>query len=444
MRYFFQRTDPKLFADLTSRWAEMLGKAGLFPEHSSYPGDPPEQGVSVSRDGMLHEALSRPSCQLATDECYYPLPMEHSGAEETRPEVEPPSQPLAATEQHESSSKPRASDPLRGERAPAAGDSGSARALVQPVACRSFRRCRARQYGREARQARCQRASALDPEARFIHYQGHNGKHQGAGRDGVVRDEGGKGKNVFGFRSIAERVLGDRWFIAWIISSGPYSANTDERAVFLARTRQLTTRLPELKIGEWLDDSGVGFGECLDAIWQVGALRMVDIREDPGDKEFETCLRRGYDGKGRPLCAHGYPMRSNGYDHQRRRAKYLCDQVCRRAPLHDKRPISPPEGCPYLDDDHRLGQVVNVGRAFRDGSVRLAREIPYGSDAWKARYGRRNLSESRNAQIEALGLKRMRSYGLGRNRKEVQLADFLINLHTLGRLVREATDLDSN
>ena len=88
--------------------------------------------------------------------------------------------------------------------------------------------------------------------------------------------------------------------------------------------------------------------------------------------------------------------------------------------------------------------MVNVGRAFRDGSVRLAREIPYGSDAWKARYGRRNLSESRNAQIEALGLKRMRSYGLGRNRKEVQLADFLINLHTLGRLVREATDLDSN
>lgn len=133
-------------------------------------------------------------------------------------------------------------------------------------------------------------------------------------------------------------------------------------------------------------------------------------------------------------------LRPNGYDHERRRAKYVCAQLCTREPLHEKGPVvEPPPGCPYLDEAHPLGQVRNVGRAFPDGSVRLAREIPYGSDAWKARYGRRNLSESRNGQLEMLGLKRMRSYGLPRNEKEVQLADFLINLHTLGRLVREAT-----
>jgi len=88
-----------------------------------------------------------------------------------------------------------------------------------------------------------------------------------------------------------------------------------------------------------------------------------------------------------------------------------------------------------------LGQVVNVGKTLPDGSLRLAREIPYGSDTWKSRYGRRNLSESRNAQLEGMGMKRLRSYGLGRNRKELQLADFVINLRTLGRLVREATNL---
>jgi len=102
-------------------------------------------------------------------------------------------------------------------------------------------------------------------------------------------------------------------------------------------------------------------------------------------------------------------------------------------------PVAPVAGCPYLDHEHPLGFIVNVGKTLPDGSLRLAREISYGSEAWKARYGRRNLSESRNSQIEALGLKRLPSAGLTRGAKEVQIADFLINLRTLGRLVRKAS-----
>ena len=97
--------------------------------------------------------------------------------------------------------------------------------------------------------------------------------------------------------------------------------------------------------------------------------------------------------------------------------------------------------CPYLEPQGSRGYVVNVGRTLPDGSVRLAREIPYGSDAWQARYGRRNLAESRNGQIEGLGLKRLPSYGDEHNIREIQLADFLLNLRTLGRLVRQATTL---
>ncbi len=85
--------------------------------------------------------------------------------------------------------------------------------------------------------------------------------------------------------------------------------------------------------------------------------------------------------------------------------------------------------------------VVNVGKTLADGSLRLAREIPYGSDEWKARYARRNLSESRNGQLALLGLKRMVSYSLDHNARDVKLADFLINLRTFGRLVRQATGL---
>ncbi len=98
-------------------------------------------------------------------------------------------------------------------------------------------------------------------------------------------------------------------------------------------------------------------------------------------------------------------------------------------------------GCPYLEEERPLGFVVNVGKTLPRGNMRLARDIPYGSPEWKARYGRRNLSESRNGQLEGLGLKRMKSYGLKRNAKEVQIGDFLLDLHTLGRLVREATEL---
>src|SRR5207245_807741 len=154
-----------------------------------------------------------------------------------------------------------------------------------------------------------------------------------------------------------------------------------------------------LPIGEWLDDAGVGYGPCLEAVWDLGALRMIDIRADPSDADPQACRQRGYDATGRPLCPHGYRLRANGYDDQRRRAKYVCAQVGRREPLTKDGPIAPVVGCPYLERDRPLGFVVNVGKTLPDGSLRLAREIPYGSPTWQARYGRRNLAESRNSQI---------------------------------------------
>ena len=140
----------------------------------------------------------------------------------------------------------------------------------------------------------------------------------------------------------------------------------------------------------------------------------------------------------RPLCPHGYPLRANGDDDERRRAKYVCAQACRREPLPTGGPVALVTVCPYLDPDRPAGFVANVGKTLPDGSLRLAREIPYGSETGKARDGRRNLAESRNSQIELLGLKRLRSSGLDHGDREIQVA-VLINLRTLGRLVREAS-----
>ncbi len=443
LRYFFQKVGHEFFDDLCPRMVEMLGRQHLLPEQSTFPGDPPDRGVTVTQDGMLHEALGRPSCQLATDECYQPVAKEQPLPKGKAPggderDIPPP------VDERDGTSAGRAGCLLPSP------DEASEEAQVASAPCQTEgepkptegRPCRARgkalegcSCDTEACKESCRRASNLDPEARFIHYQGNKAKH-GDAKGGLT-----KGKDVFGYRSVADRILDDRFSVAWTARSHLYPANTDERTIFKEGLLGFKTRLPQVKIGEWLDDSGVGYGECLDAVWEIGALRMVDLRADKGDQDFEVCLGRGYDGKGRPLCIHGYPMSSNGYDSDRRRAKYVCNQLCTREPLHEKEPVSPVEGCPYLGESRPLGQVRNLGRAFPDGSVRLAREIPYGSEAWKSRYGRRNLSESRNGQMEGLGLKRMASYGLPRNQKEVQVADFLLNLRTLGRLVREATGI---
>ena len=410
LRYFFHAVGADVFDDLCPRFVTLLRQHGLFPERSTYPDDPPTRGVSVCQDGMLHEAHDRVGCSLATDTCYQPLP-------------------------------PSAVIPLTLIAAPGAAPPG-------PLVTGGARPCRARENGfpgcacaSSACQDHCARASTRDPEARLIHDAGHNPKHGAtvAAAGAPPRLTKDKGRDVFGYRSVAERVLDDRFAIAWTLRSSLYPANTDERTIFADRVATVRRLVPDLPIGEWIDDAGVGYGPCLDAIWDLGALRLVDIRADKTDADPAACLARGYDGTGRPLCPHGYSLRANGYDQERRRAKYVCAQACRREPRVKDGPVSPVEDCPFLDRDHPLGFVVNVGRTLPDGSTRLAREIPYGSPTWKARYGRRNLAENRNSQIEALGLKRLSAWGLAHDAKEIQIADFLINLRTLGRVVREAT-----
>jgi hypothetical protein len=380
LRYFFHGVGPEVFEELCPLLIGSLFTVGLLPTQSTFPGDPPQRGVSISHDIMLHVARSRMRCSQVTDTCYQPAP---------RP------------------------CPAR-----AAGKEGCD---CDHPACATA----------------CRRATPLDPEARFIHYAGSN-KYADLPTFSHTR-----GRDVYGYASNPDRLLDDRFACAWTIRTGLYPANSDERSLFPDSFAQLRARFPYLKIGEFLADAALGFQDCLDPIWQAGALRMVDIRAAQGDDDRQRQLQRGYDDKGHPLCIHGYPMRSNGHDYQRRRTKWCCHKLC-LTPQTDAaeshpRPLAPE--CPYQASKHKVGQVVNVGRTLPDGSVRLAREVPYDSHTWKQRYGRRNLSESRNGSLEHLGLKRMDSFGLTCGRKENAIADFLSNLHTLGRLVQEATTL---
>jgi hypothetical protein len=210
-------------------------------------------------------------------------------------------------------------------------------------------------------------------------------------------------------------------------------ATCGDPALFPDNFAYLQSRFPWLKIGEVLADAGICEETCLDAIWEAGARRMVDISAHKSDKDPGIRLERGYDENGHPLCPFGYVLHSNGYDYERRRTKWRCAQRC----LRDSE--NPVPACDYLKADHKHGYTITVGRTHCDGSVRLAREIPYGSPAWKERYGRRNSAESRNSCLERLGLKRMPVHGLASCHVTVLQGDFVANQRTLVRLIREAT-----
>lgn len=380
LRYFFHTVGPEVFEELCPLLIDMLRQVKLLPERSTFPGDPEERGVSISHDIMLHEAQARMRCGQVTDTCYQPVP---------RP------------------------CPAR-----AAGHEGCD---CSDPACAQV----------------CCRTTPLDQEARLIHYAGRN-KYADLPTPPDTR-----GRNVYGYASNPDRLLDDRFACAWTLRTGLHPANADERNLFPNSFAYLQARFPTLKIGEVLVDAAVGFQDCLDLIWNAGALRMVDMRAAEGDDDRQCQLQRGYDDKGHPVCVHGYAMRSNGHDYQRRRTKWFCRHACLAPqPAGAEAPPRPPvPECPYQTCEHKYGQMVNVSRALPDGSVRLAREVPYDSELWKQRYGRRNLSESRNGTMEHMGLKRMPSFGLTSNRKENAVADFLINLQTMARLVQEATTL---
>ena len=371
LRYFFNAVEAPWCEELCSLFSDLLHETNLLPQHSTFPGDPPTRDVTISHDLMLHQARSNMRCPYVTATCYGPAP-----------------RPCPAKE------------------------AGKEWCDCSEPACAQA----------------CRRATPLDAEARFIHYQGRN-----KDADLLTQDDS-RGRNVYGYASNPDRLLDDRFACAWTLRTTLHPANADERVLFPNSFVQLQARFPWLRIGEVLADAALGYPCCLDPIWKTGALRMVDIRAAMGDADPQVQLLRGYNEKGQPLCIHGYPMQPNGHDYQRRRSKWCCEKCCRK----HSRPVP---DCPYLAAQHKHGQVVNVGRTLPDGSVRLAREVPYGSPTWKKRYGRRNLSESRNSTQEALGIKRLHSCGLTRGRKEVAIGDFLDDLRTLARLVQEATTL---
>jgi hypothetical protein len=377
LRYFEGQLTPELQMEINALQLDALYQAGLLP---TKPEADDDEEVALSFDGMLHQARPRLRCSSVKAGCYLPAP----------------------------------------------------------------RPCPAREKGKRGCECRdeecadvCHHATPRDPEARFVVYTGNNKRAKTSPNTPLEtrKQRSRVGRMVYGYYSYAGQLLDDGLATYWTLPAVFGAATCGDPALFPDNLAYLQRRFPWLKIGEVLADAGACEQNCLDAIWDAGALRMVDICAHKSDADPDARLRRGYDENGHPLCPFGYVLHTNGYDYQRRRAKWRCSKRCQHVPE------KPAPQCDYLKRKYKHGYTTTIGRTHTDGSVRLAREIPYGSPAWKERYGRRNSAESRNSCLERLGLKRMPVHGSACGHVTVLQGDFVANQSTLVRLIREATAL---
>lgn len=380
--------------------ADSLGLAlmayGLIPTSSTFPGDAPQRGVSIALDSQLVAARSRMRCRFQNARCF----------------LSPAQRVCAARE---------------------AGKKGC---VCDTAACADH----------------CRFVTTRDPQAAYVFYEGTN-QPSSPNAPASTRTEGKsrpRGKHHFGYKSKGFNIVDDRLFTYWPLSGPFVSANRNDHLQTIPGFQDLQRRFPHLNIGEVIGDAGEGIEEILRFVYtDLKALRTIVLRRDSVDADPLTCLQRGYDAQGNPLCPHGYRLSFNGHDYQRRDSKWVCRQRCRHLSQPDiilDLPVTPETvtlqtltPCPYQDPRHPLGFLVTVNLILPDGNIRLARDLKVDSRSWELRIGRLSYSESRNACQARRGVKRSPWFGLPNAAKASLLADILTCALNVARFVREAT-----
>ena len=290
----------------------------------------------------------------------------------------------------------------------------------------------------------CRRATPRDPEARYVWYSGDNQATDPHPATDDASPHPAKGKGVFGYRSLPLQFSDPLRRFSLILLDDFQPANQHEELAVAALLHQLPTCYPSLQVDAVAGDAGLGYDIVLRTIYeQLHARRIVDLRAHSTDRDQSQWPLRRYDDQGRPICPYGYSLIANGFDQQRQRHKWLCDQTCQQGAMPIVRLAEvtyPPPECPYATPEHPHGLVVNVAERFADGSLRLVRDLPVGTPEWKRLYHRaRNAVEGRNATLERWELKRSPVYGQPRSKALIFQSDVWSNLTTMARLMREAT-----
>jgi len=349
------------------------------------------QHALICPDGMIHWAASRMKCTSLTDPCYQPTAPDH----------------------------PRAC-PAR--------DKGRQGCGCDTPACACV----------------CCHAPVRDPHARCVYYAGSNAPGPNPNRLTAVAARPPRGKLFYGYRSLPLQLADAARHCSLILFDDVCAANAYEPHPIAAHLLQRDAVYPTLQVEAVAGDANFGHDLILRIVHHhVRARRVMHLRAHETDRDQTQWPLRGYDDPGRPVCSFGYVFTANGFETDRLRHKWFCDRAC----LHGVDPMVrladvtyPPPECAYQAATHPRGKVLNIAECFEDKSVRLVRDLPVGTPAWKELYHRgRNAVESRNAAFENWGLKRVPLFGLPRVKALIFQADVWLNLTTLARLVREAT-----
>jgi hypothetical protein len=365
---------------------------GLIPTRSTLPGDPPQRGVSIALDSQLVEARSRMRCRHQSHNCFLP-----------------PS-----------------------KRSCAAQEDGKEGCACDTEACTDH----------------CRLVTPRDPEAAYVYYSGSNQPTPAQEKgEGDNSSQTRRGKHHFGYKSKAFNVIDDRLFTYWPLS-GPFTpANRNDHLQTIPGFQDLQRRFPGLNIGEVLGDAGEGFDEVLRFVHDdLKALRTIQIRHHHSDEDLLTCLKRGFDKNGIPLCPHGYRLAFNGHDYRRGDSKWVCRQRCAYHSTPDVVPdalvgekCAAASVCPYRHPNRSLGFIVTIDLTLPDESLRLARDLKVDSLSWKLRIGRLSYAESRNANQARREIKRSPWFGRANSAKASIWGDILSCALNVARFAREAT-----
>ncbi len=276
LRVALTRTRPDWLVACEVSLALALMAYGLLPTHSTFPGESPARGVSVAIDCQLVDSRSRRRCAQQNARCFGP----------------------------------------RAQRACAARAKGKEGCACDTPECADY----------------CRLATPRDPDARFVIYQGHNQSDASAAPAAQTSSAAPRvphGKPRFGFKAKTLNVLDDRLFTYWSLS-GPYvSANRNDHLSTKPAFEVLQRWFPGLVIGEVCGDAGEGYPKILRYVYKrLHALRTIKLRAAETDENPLTCLKRGYDAQGVPVCPHGYRLAFNGHDYERQTSKWVCRQRC--------------------------------------------------------------------------------------------------------------------
>ena len=258
---------------------------GLVPTRSTLPGDSPGQGVSIAIDSQLVDAHSRMRCSKMGETCFLPLTERSCAAKQRAKKAVIVTLRLAST----TVTGPQPVIPTHAT-----------------STMRATTNTHNRTHNRTKRKTKPRRL-----------------------RVNIVLATSPK-PSIFSMTASLPTGPSPAPFVA---------ANRNDHLQTIPGFEDLRRRFPQLDIGEVTADAGEAFNDILRFIYDdLGALRLLPLRRHAVDKDPLTCLARGYDAQGTPLCPHGYTLSFNGHDYQRHDSKWVCRQRC----CHQLQPMSGP------------------------------------------------------------------------------------------------------